>query len=105
MHDYGFDRAIDILTNLRKAMKPGYSRVLSNEWIIPEQKASRFMTIEDMNMMAIAGVTERTEKQHKEILEAAGLKVSEIYYANDSFSESVIEERVAPNEPPFSFNL
>jgi hypothetical protein len=85
---------VKILTNLREAMKPGYSRLLINEWIIPEHKASRFMTIEDMNMMSVSGM-ERTEQQHRELLEAAGLKVAKIYYADDSFSESVIEAMVA----------
>jgi hypothetical protein len=94
MHDYDFTHNVKILTNLRKAMKPGYSRLLVNEWIIPERKASRFMTIEDMNMMGMGGM-ERTERQHRDLLEAAGLKVSNIYYANDSFSESVIEAMVA----------
>jgi hypothetical protein len=94
MHDYECHHDVKILTNLRKAMKPCYSRLLVNEWIIPEQKVSRFMTIEDMNMMVHGGM-ERTEKQHRDLLEAAGLKVSNIYYANDSFSESVIEAMVA----------
>jgi hypothetical protein len=85
---------VKILTNLRKAIKSGYRRLLINEWIIPEQKVSRFMTIEDMNMMGLGGM-ERTEKQHRDLLEAAGLKVSNIYYANDSFSESVIEAMMA----------
>jgi hypothetical protein len=71
-------------------MKPGYSRVLVNEWVVPERNPSRFMTIGDMNMMSIGGM-ERTEKQHRELLEAAGLKVEKIYYAGDSFSCSVIE--------------
>jgi len=94
MHDYDFTHNMKILTNLRKAMKPGYSRLLVNERIITERKASRFMTIEDMNMMGMEGM-ERMEKQHGEQLGAAGLKVSNIYYANDSFSESVIEAMVA----------
>jgi hypothetical protein len=75
-------------------MKAGYSRLLVNEWLVPERKASRFMTIEDMNMMALS-VMERTESQHREVLEAAGLKMSNIYYANDTISESVIEAMVA----------
>jgi demethylsterigmatocystin 6-O-methyltransferase len=75
-------------------MKPGYSKLLVNEWIVPERKASRFMTIEDMNMMALSGM-ERTELQHREVLEAAGLKITKIFYANDTISESVIEAMVA----------
>jgi hypothetical protein len=45
-------------------MKPGYSRVLVNEWVVRERNPSRFMTIGDMNMMSVGGV-ERTEKQHR----------------------------------------
>jgi hypothetical protein len=45
--------------------------------------------------MMVRGGMERTEKQHRDLLEAAGLKFSNIYYANDSFSESVIEAMVA----------
>jgi hypothetical protein len=52
------------------------------------------MTIEDMNMMALSGM-ERTKTQHRELLEAVGLKISNIFFANDSFSESVIEAMVA----------
>jgi hypothetical protein len=75
-------------------MKPGYSKLLVNEWIVPGRKASRFMNIEDMNMMALSGM-ERTESQHREVLEAAGLKITEIFYANDTVSESVIEAMIA----------
>ncbi|EHK96043.1 putative Sterigmatocystin 8-O-methyltransferase [Glarea lozoyensis 74030] len=86
-HDFFLEQPI-------KAMEPSYSRLLVNEWVIPERGASRFMTIEDMNMMALSGM-ERTERQHGELLEAAGLKISNIFYANDSFSKSVIEAVVA----------
>lgn len=91
MHDFDDSRCIAILTNLRKAMRPGYSRLLVNEWVVPERGASRFMTAEDMNMLATAAGMERTERQHMGNLEAAGLRVERVWYAGDGFSESVIE--------------
>ena len=75
-------------------MKPGYSRLIVNEWIIPERNAPRFMTAMDMNMMGLSGM-ERTEKQYRELIEAAGLRIERIYYGGDSLSESVIEAAVA----------
>ena len=90
IHDYDFDRNIVILKHLRDAMVPGYSRLLINDWIVPERGASRFMTAQDINMMSLAGI-ERTEKQHREQLEAAGLSISKIFRPNDTISESVIE--------------
>lgn len=49
------------------------------------------MTAQDMNMMSIGGGMERTEDLHKESIEAAGLKISGVWKANDKISESVIE--------------
>jgi hypothetical protein len=55
-------------------MKPGYSRLLVNECIIPEQTSSRFMTIAGMSMTSLEGWKGR-RGQYRELLEAAGLKV------------------------------
>jgi hypothetical protein len=76
-------------------MRPGYSRLIVNEWIVPAKGASAFMTAQDMNMMSVGGGMERTEALHREYIEAAGLKISGIYGANDKISESVIEVQVA----------
>lgn len=67
-------------------MKPGYSRLLINECIIPERKPSRFMTVADMNMMSLGGM-DRTERQYRELIEAEGLKVESIYWPGDEVSE------------------
>ena len=94
MHDYDFDRNVHILRHLKDAMAPEYSRLLINDWLIPEHGASRLMTIGDMNMMSLSGM-EHTEKQHREIIEAAGLRITGIFRADDEVSESVIEAMVA----------
>ena len=42
-HDWPQKTNIEILTHLRKAMKPGYSRLIVNEWILTARGASAFM--------------------------------------------------------------
>lgn len=94
IHDYDHDRGVKILTHLKNSMTPGYSRVLINGWIIPEQGASRFMMAEDMNMVSLSAM-EHTEQQHRAIIEAAGLRITNIFRAGDGVSEDVIEAEVA----------
>lgn len=76
-------------------MIPGYSKVIINDWIVPAEGASKFMTAQDFNMMAIGGGMERTQALHEEYLAAAGLKISGIWKANDDISESIIECEIA----------
>jgi hypothetical protein len=76
-------------------MTPGYSKVIINDWIVPTQGASKFMTAQDLNMMAIGGGMERTKALHEEYLTGAGLKISGIWKADDDISESVIECELA----------
>ena len=78
-------------------MKPKYSRLLINEWVVPAQKALKFMTAQDFNMLSSSGGMERTEALHREYIEAAGLKITKIWSAGDRLSECVIEVE-APEE-------
>ena len=86
---------MNLITQLRKAMKPGYSKLIIHEWIMSAVGASPFMASQDMNMMSIGGGMERTEALHRDYLEKAGLKVSGIFLPGDRFSEAVIESEVA----------
>lgn len=90
-HDWSQDVCVNICTQLRKAMKPGYSKLLVNEWIIPEDNPSMFMTSMNLTMMVATGGMERTENLHRYYLEKAGLTVTGIFRPGDNVSESVIE--------------
>lgn len=94
-HDWPQETLKEMLSHIRKAMTPGYSRLIINDWIVPEKGASKFMTSQDFNMMAIGGGMERTEALHKEYIEASGLKITKIYHPGDKISESIIETEVA----------
>ena len=94
-HDWPQEFNVALFTQLRKAMPPGYSRLIVHEWVLPETGASKFMIAQDLNMMSISGGMERTERLHREYLEKAGLKIAKIYHPGDVISESVIEAEVA----------
>lgn len=72
-------------------MKPGYSKLIINEWVVPEQGATWYMTAQDLNMMSLFSAMERTEKQWHAMLGKAGFEIVKIYSPNDRVSESVIE--------------
>ena len=62
-------------------MTPGYSKVLINELVIPDENASTFMTRSDITMMTLHSAMERSERQWRELLGFVGLKVIKIWTA------------------------
>ena len=71
-------------------MQPGYSKLLINEYVVPDVGATWSITSMDWLMMALGAVKERTEKQWRELLERAGLKAVGIWTYNQG-TESLIE--------------
>jgi len=83
-----------ILTELQRAMKPGYSKLFVHELIVPEREASTWMVTQDFNMMTLCATMERTEQEWREMLSDAGLTVIGVYSDGDGVSEGVIEAEV-----------
>ncbi|KAK3398862.1 S-adenosyl-L-methionine-dependent methyltransferase [Sordaria brevicollis] len=80
LHDWPDSKCLSILSYIKRAMKPGYSRLLINESIIPERKAGWEATYLDLYMMVLFGARERTEREWRVLLEdGAGLKVVGVY--------------------------
>ncbi len=73
-------------------MKPGYSKLLINDIVLPDVGASRFATQSDINMLALLAAMERSEAQWRQLLERAGLRVTKVW---QGVPESVIEAEVA----------
>lgn len=96
LHNWPNDVCVKILGHLRDAMASGYSKLLIHEQITPESGASTWASIQDINMMALCGVAERTEATWREIIALAGLHVQAVYLPDDGVSEGVIEVVVAP---------
>ncbi len=60
-------------------MKPGYSKLILNEIVLPDKGAPLQMTLWDMQMMVVLGGRERSERAWRELLNSVGLKIVGIW--------------------------
>jgi hypothetical protein len=96
LHDWPDEVGKSILTQLARAMKPGYSKLLINENIIPDKGADWQATALDMMMCTLFSSKERTLADWHRLLEAPeiGLKIVGVY-GNVNSQESLIECELA----------
>ncbi|UPL02377.1 hypothetical protein LCI18_013311 [Fusarium solani-melongenae] len=91
LHDWPDDVCISILARVAEAMKPGYSKLLINENVIPPKGAYWETTALDMVMMTLFCSMERTEADWYNLIEnLAGLKIVKIWSGGKGV-ESVLE--------------
>lgn len=95
MHDWSDDVCNEILSNTIAAMEPGYSKLILNEFIIPNQSSPLFSTGFDLQMMTMHAAQERTETQWKQLLERAGLKLVK-FWIPPGGGEGIIEAELPP---------
>lgn len=60
-------------------MKVGYSKLLLNDWVLPEEGAPLFSSLLDINMLALFSSMERTTTQFKELLESEGFEFVQLH--------------------------
>ncbi|KAI0888386.1 putative O-methyltransferase [Annulohypoxylon maeteangense] len=94
LHDWGDDDCVKILEQIKPAMKPGYSRLLINEIIVPDRNPTWPVTSMDQLVFVLGAIGERTEKHWENILERAGFKIARIYNY-EMGSESLIEAELS----------
>lgn len=94
LHDWDDTSCLTILRNIVDAMEKGYSRLLINELVVPDQRASWSITSMDWLMLALGAVKERTEKDWRTMVEEVGLKITGIW-AKEQGTESLIECELA----------
>ncbi|TGO34264.1 hypothetical protein BHYA_0205g00160 [Botrytis hyacinthi] len=94
LHDFPDDKCVVVLTQLRKAMKPGYSKLFIHGQIVPRSGASVWAVTQDFNMMTLLGAAERTRDCFVDVLSQSGLKVLGFYPAPDGVSEGLVEVEV-----------
>ena len=79
IHDWNDERALAILANCRRAMRPS-ARLLIVEGIYPERvdssPASRGAAANDVNMLVCTGGRQRSEKEFRALLDAAGFALT-----------------------------
>ncbi|KAI1214680.1 S-adenosyl-L-methionine-dependent methyltransferase [Annulohypoxylon truncatum] len=94
LHDWPDVEALKILARVKEAMKPGYSKVLINENVIPPRNATWEATGLDILMMTLLASRERTEQDWRHLLGEAGLKITKIWTVANGV-ESLIECELA----------
>ncbi|KAJ5693890.1 hypothetical protein N7536_004302 [Penicillium majusculum] len=91
LHNWSDDVCEIVLTRVKEAMKPGYSRLLLNENVIPSIGAHWETTGLDMMMLTLFSAEERTSAAWYDLIERrAGLKIVKIWDGGKGV-ESVIE--------------
>ena len=90
LHDWPDDKCQIILSQLASAMTPGYSKIILNELVLPDQGCGLVAAQVDLTMMVCLAATERSESQWHEVVDGAGLKIEKIW-THLPESESIIE--------------
>ena len=88
------DKCRIILKHTAEAMRRGHSRVLINDWVLPNQGSPLHPATMDINMMAFSLGMERTERQWNALLSSAGFKIVKIWGVGlevESLIEAVLE--------------
>lgn len=94
LHDWKDEDCRKILISIKAAMKPGYSKVLINETVIPDYNAGWFDAGQDIMMMLGHGAQERTEREWEELVDSVGLQLSQIWDVKGA-TEKLIEVELA----------
>ena len=77
IHDWEESKALLILQNIRKAMKPT-SKLMLIEMLIKDGPEPDFVKWMDLNMLAIPGGQERTADEYRQLLAQAGFKLDHV---------------------------
>ncbi|KAJ5919065.1 hypothetical protein N7466_010008 [Penicillium verhagenii] len=90
LHEFSDENCMEILKNVTKAMKKGHSKILIEEYILPDENAGLFHSMVDMILMVFAPGTLRTKAKWTAMLESVGLTVNVIFHP-DGEGPSIIE--------------
>jgi hypothetical protein len=77
IHDWDEERCLLILRNCRRALGPA-ARLLLVETVIPPGNEPSFGKLLDLNMLVVPGGMERTEREYRDLLAAAGFRLERV---------------------------
>lgn len=79
IQDWNDEVNSQILKSIGSAVKKGYSKILVNDFVVPNEGAHWAQTCLDWELMASLGARHRTEAEHKTLYEGVGLIVTGIW--------------------------
>ena len=77
VHDWDDERCVTLLGNIRTAMSDD-GKVLIVESVVPETEEPHYSKMLDLEMLVSPGGIERTEGEYRDLLAAAGLRLSRV---------------------------
>jgi hypothetical protein len=95
MHDWQDDKCISILQNIVTAMDPERSRILIDDFVVPDRNVDWLTACLDLCMWMFFSGIERTMTQWQVLFDAVGLEVTQVHSTTLSRSK-VIELRKRP---------
>lgn len=90
-HDWSDQASVEILRNVARAMSSN-SRILISDTAVPTCGATRTTALQDLNMMAFAGM-ERTDEQWQSLVRKAGLRFIR-FWRKEGNMHVVVEARL-----------
>lgn len=93
LHDWDEERSVAILQNCQRAMGKT-AKLLVIEGVVPKGNSRSPAKIQDINMLVMTGGRERTEAEHRALLEKGGFRVNRIIPATPA--TSIIEALPRP---------
>ena len=97
MHDWPDNICKAILTRIIPAMDKNYSRILIDDYVLPETNVDVRAAALDILVMTHGAGIERTLSQWQQLLDAAGLEIVNVWSSKTGY-ESIIEARVRPSD-------
>ncbi|KAE9374834.1 S-adenosyl-L-methionine-dependent methyltransferase [Stipitochalara longipes BDJ] len=88
-HDWSDAKCQQFLGNTVKAMEKGYSKLLINDFVLPDTDVPLHPALMDVMMMSLCSGIERSERQWRELIDSVGLQVVKIWRTEGI--EAVIE--------------
>ncbi|KAL3475962.1 S-adenosyl-L-methionine-dependent methyltransferase [Aspergillus californicus] len=83
LHDWSDDQCVQILQHIHKAMRPGYSKLVIEEFILPEKDCPMLSAMWDWEMMVFCNSLERSDSHWTKLLSDAGFEATFSYPPGD----------------------
>ncbi|KAF9891654.1 hypothetical protein FE257_003666 [Aspergillus nanangensis] len=92
LHDWSHDQCHQILRQIHQAMRPGYSKLVIEEFILPEKDCPMLSAMWDWEMMVFCNSMERSRAMWEKLLDGAGFQAK--FFSPPGDGQGVIEADV-----------
>lgn len=92
LHDWPDTKAALILNNIKQAMKPGYSKLIIEEFILPDTNAPSLACMTDLAVMIFSSGLERNRQRWSDLMTLTGLRILQFWVSRGDGMEIIEAE-------------